>query len=172
MISITLNPENVAHEEYASYKERKAARGLILDSTGKIGVLYVSVHRYYKLPGGGVEEHENMIQALQRESLEELGGYIVVKDIQPFATTVEIRKEHRLVQHSVYYMGWLESLTGQQNYEQNEIRQGFTPLWLPLEDAIQRFALSEPDNYDGWFISQRDSLVLIAFAKQVLWRRE
>ena len=50
-----------------------AVSGLISHSNGKI-LLIRSPHRGWELPGGKVEEGENLIEALQREIQEEAGA--------------------------------------------------------------------------------------------------
>ena len=51
---ILLNPENITDEEAKEYPLREAARAVIFDTDDKVGLLYVSKHNYYKLPGGGL----------------------------------------------------------------------------------------------------------------------
>ena len=73
-----LNPEHATEEEVATFIVRTTARAIVYDETGNIGLMYVTNKGYHKLPGGGVEEGENVLQALKRECLEELGCDIEV----------------------------------------------------------------------------------------------
>lgn len=43
------------------YHHRKAARAVVLDSDGSVALLHVSKFGYHKLPGGGVEENEDLV---------------------------------------------------------------------------------------------------------------
>ncbi len=54
---------------------RPSVRGIILLS-GKIAMIYSQKYRYYKFPGGGVEEGETHIQTLTREVREEAGLFV------------------------------------------------------------------------------------------------
>jgi hypothetical protein len=60
------------------FKLREAARAVLFDKDNKIALLYVSNFNYHKLPGGGVEENEDIFQALEREVFEETGCKISV----------------------------------------------------------------------------------------------
>jgi 8-oxo-dGTP pyrophosphatase MutT (NUDIX family) len=65
-------------ESNEEIKIRKAARAVVFDNDNKITILKVANHNYYKLPGGGVEEGEDLAKALEREAMEEIGCKISV----------------------------------------------------------------------------------------------
>src|SRR3990167_2065115 len=54
-------------------REREAARAIVFDKDNNIALLHATNKSYHKLPGGGVEKGEDIIQALKREVLEEIG---------------------------------------------------------------------------------------------------
>ena len=49
------------------YNLRKASRSILFNNDNQIALLYVSKHKYHKLPGGGVENTENIKETLKRE---------------------------------------------------------------------------------------------------------
>ena len=53
------------------YKTRIAARGIILNSEGKVAIQSKSNTKEYKLIGGGIEEGEEPSEGFKREVLEE-----------------------------------------------------------------------------------------------------
>ncbi len=59
--------------EPSVYRERKASRALVFDKDNNIALLHAKNKSYHKLPGGGIEDGEDIIQALRREAMEEIG---------------------------------------------------------------------------------------------------
>lgn len=55
------------------YTLREAARAVLLDTAGRVYLMHTTKHGYHQLPGGGIDEGEAVVDALQRELLEELG---------------------------------------------------------------------------------------------------
>src|SRR3989344_281313 len=96
-----LNPENVSEDEVATFAFRNAARAIVYDQDGNVGILNVSKQKYHKLPGGGIEQGENIESALKRECREELGCDIKVN--REVGQIVEYRKIFRLKQTSFCY---------------------------------------------------------------------
>jgi len=68
----TIDPEHIG-KAGLGWQERAAARAVVRDVGGAIGLLHVTNAGYYKLPGGGVESGEDLREALVRECKEELG---------------------------------------------------------------------------------------------------
>lgn len=73
----------------SNFKERKAARGVLLDKDNQVYLLNVSKHGYHKLPGGGIDEGEEITQAFERELMEEVGCKAEI--IAELGTIVEYR---------------------------------------------------------------------------------
>ncbi len=53
---------------------RRAARGIVKTEDGLFAVLHLRKYDFYSLPGGGIEEGEEIVDALRREILEETGA--------------------------------------------------------------------------------------------------
>ncbi len=61
----TLNLEQVPGEESAVFQNRVAVRAVLFDNDENVALMHVSKEEYYKLPGGGVEEDEELLVALE-----------------------------------------------------------------------------------------------------------
>ncbi|MFA6485768.1 MAG: NUDIX domain-containing protein [Candidatus Magasanikbacteria bacterium] len=135
---------------------RKAARAVLFDNN-LIPLLFVSRYNYHKLPGGGIKKHESKINALKRESMEEVGCKIDA--LQELGKIIEYRSQFNLKQTSFCYSGNIIS-KGQPNFTKKELSDGFKIIWVTLNKAISILASDEPANYEGSFIQKRDLIIL------------
>jgi ADP-ribose pyrophosphatase YjhB (NUDIX family) len=149
----SVNPTDFSH--------RRAARAVVSNDQGEIGLLKVGNHNYHKLPGGGVEAGEDMQKALRRELLEEIGYEATVT--AEVGEIVEYRDKWSLKQTSNCY---LAKQIGQQQppaFTEKELDDGFEIVWAPsIDGAIVLLEQDEPANYDGQFIKRRDLAFLEA----------
>lgn len=170
-----INPANITEEEAKKLKPRLAARGVVLDKDNNVAVLPVSNHDYYKLPGGGIEEGEDEVTAFRRECVEEIGYDVEV--VSELGITIEYRTEMGRVQTSYCYIGKVVGERKETAFTEHEVSQGFKqPIWVPFEEALRLVSTSNPNNYEGGFIKERDSLILetakLTLSKENLFKRE
>lgn len=155
----TINPENVSEEEARDYRVREAARAIVTDADGKVALLHVSRKNYYKLPGGGLDEGEDIMTALKRECQEEIGCDIEVFD--EVGSIVEFRKIFTLKQTSYCYVARVAGEKGTPSFMGDEIEEGFKEVWLSYEDAELALAESKATDYEGSaYIVPRDMFFL------------
>ncbi len=145
-------------EEGLCTETREAARAVAFDEDGRIPILFVGKHGYHKLPGGGIEAGEDVLQALAREMKEETGcGIEVTGEI---GTIVEYRTEWHIKQTSHCYLGKITS-KGETALDDGEKENDFKLVWMTLDEAIEALEKDQPDSYyDGGFIRERDLIVL------------
>lgn len=156
----TINPRNVLPEEIETYNLRNAARAVVIDQDNLVALLHVSRDGYYKLPGGGVEEGEDLLVALGRECLEEIGCDIEVVD--EIGSTLEIWKEDREKQISNCYFAKVVGQKGEPNFTESEKDRKFGVLWVSYDEALKLMEESTPVQFEGEYIKPRD----IAFMKE------
>ncbi len=69
-----LNDRIILGQEGRSAKSpRLTARAVVRNPDGLYAVMYSEKYKLYSLPGGGVEEDEDVLMALRREVYEETG---------------------------------------------------------------------------------------------------
>lgn len=147
-----------------TYRDRFAARAVVLNDEGEVLLLHVSLHKYHKLPGGGIEADEDARDALQRELLEEIG--CTGKIIAELGQVTEYRDQFKL--HQISYCFLVSKIGEQQTpmLEPDEKAQGFVETKAKnLKDAIALMKKDNPDNYEGKFITRRDVAILKAAYK-------
>ncbi len=156
---VLINPENASEEEVKTYRVREAARAIIVDETGKIALLHVSKKNYYKLPGGGLDDKEDILTALRRECQEEIGCDIEV--VGEIGSIIEYRKFSRLKQISYCYFAKIKGEKGTPHFEKSELEDGFKEIWLSYDEATYSLAGSKATDFEGsTYIVPRDILFL------------
>lgn len=140
---------------------RESARAVVLDKDDGVYLLKVNLHNYHKLPGGGVNEGEDILKALQRELLEEIGCEARV--IAEIGLMVEYKDQFKLKHTSHCF---LTRQTGEQvasSLEQDELADGFEEVKAKsIAEAIEILSQDEPNDYQGKFIKMRDTVILRA----------
>lgn len=155
----TINLDNITDEVANTFTRRQAARGVVFDVNGNVALLPVPKHNYYKLPGGGAEKDEKETEAFRRECLEEIGSDVEITS--ELGTIVEYRAQFSTIQTSCCYIGKAIGERKETAFTEHEIQEGFKqPIWVPFEEAYKLVSTSTPNNYEGAFIKERDTLVL------------
>ncbi|MCL1057706.1 NUDIX domain-containing protein [Shewanella gelidimarina] len=135
--------KSTIHPELTSLKgkrfHRQAARGIILDGEN-ILMLYTERYHDYSIPGGGVDEGEDLRQGLVRELEEETGAHHI-DILSEFGCYEEFRPWYKddfdLVHMESYcYICTIHPELGETRLEQHEIQNGMRPLWINIHQAI------------------------------------
>lgn len=129
---------------------RQAARCVLMDEMQRVALIYFDRDKYYKLPGGGVDEGEDIIDALKREVLEETGYVIQPESI----TAVGIVEEDRFYGgfHQTSYCYKATPLTKHNAQPcEGEIEAGIEVRWIDtIEKAVDLIEKSEAIlNHEG-----------------------
>ncbi|MEK5475673.1 NUDIX domain-containing protein [Paenibacillus sp. FSL R5-0407] len=147
------------------YCVRRASRAVVINRNNQIAILFVSKHNYHKLPGGGIEEGEEMANALIREVVEEVGAEIDI--VSEVGTIIEYRDKFELIQLSYCYLAKVKTLLDHQFLTDDEKANGFVLKWVSLEEAIALVQADKPFDYMGNFIRKRD-YTFLAKAEKIL----
>ncbi|RJQ26958.1 NUDIX domain-containing protein [Candidatus Parcubacteria bacterium] len=148
------------------YKLRRAVRALVFNEANQLAILFVSNNGYNKLPGGGVEENEELYEALKREVFEETGCDINLRS-SSVGATIEYRDDFQQLQISYCYLADVVGIPNTASFTEREIADGFQLRWMSVEEAIDTLNNDHPNNYLGKFIRQRD-LEFLQKAKELL----
>ena len=166
---LELNGKDVGlpyNESYTTpYILRKTALAVLFNNAGKIAFLDVTNDKYHKLPGGGLEAGEDVITALRRECLEEVGSRIEVTD--EIGLTIEYKNEKGVLQISYCFIAKAVGDLVSPQYEEGELEDGFQLTWVDIDEAIALISQDSPATSSGKFICKRD-LEILKEAKQVM----
>ncbi len=115
-------------------RTRHAARAVMTNDSGKIAIMHFTKTGAYKLPGGGVDEGEEIIAALYREILEETG--YTITNIRELGVVEEDRYFCGLHQTSHCYEATAVDFVGAQ-LTTNEAEGGMNLRWADsIDQAI------------------------------------
>ncbi len=131
MTTINIYGEN-RHENHT--KLREACRGIILYE-GKILMTYARKVDFWMLPGGGLEEGEDLRQCCIRELAEETG--LLVEPLYSFVTIHEFYEEWLYRSH--YFVCKTVGET-QRQLTAVEEENDLVSRWIPLQEAVAIFA--------------------------------
>lgn len=152
-------------------KFRKAARGIILDGEN-ILMLYTARYDDYTLPGGGVDEGENIVEGLIRELQEETGAQNI-RDIEEFGLYEEYRPWYKddadiLHMHSHCFTCTVDSALGEPSFEDYEIKNGMEAKWINIHDAIAFNEQTIAESNKKGMSIERETFLLKQIAKELL----
>lgn len=169
---LTIKEQDILSEspivDVSGFRERSAARAVLLDSEGRVYLLNVGKHGYHKLPGGGVDEGEEIIQALERELMEEVGCTAEITSELGTITEYRNYEDGGLKQTSYCYLAKQVGDQGDSALEEGELEEGmFEVKAKNIDAAIELLSNDKPDNLEGKFIQKRDIAFLKA-AKELL----
>jgi 8-oxo-dGTP diphosphatase len=169
---LTIHAQDIVPEalvvDTSSFRKRGAARAVLLDEDNQVYLLNVSKHGYHKLPGGGIDEGEEIKQALERELMEEVGCKAEV--IAELGAVLEYRnyEDGELEQTSYCYLARQTGAQVESALEEGELEEGLLEVKAKnIDEAIALLTDDKPDNLEGLFIQKRD-LAFLKTAKEQL----
>lgn len=150
----------LATPDRTGYRVRRAGRVVLLNERNEAALMWVGKHRIYKLPGGGIEDHEDIHEGLKREILEETGCHASIGD--EVGLTIEFRDEWGMVQLSYCFRAQVTEDTGELSLVDEEKADEFALRWVPLSEAVGLMEGHASTDYDAKFMQRRDLAILKA----------
>lgn len=167
----TLIHADIEHLDNKIIFQRNAARAIVLDGED-ILMFYTERYHDYTIPGGGVDEGEDIIAAMVRELQEETGAQNI-HSIKPFGLFEEFRpwfKDNADVVHmlSYCYTCKINRQLGKTNYEDYEQKNGMKPVWINIHDAIAHNEKTMAESPKKGMSIERETFLLHLIAKELL----
>ena len=121
---------------------RDSARSIIIRN-GKIAMIHSQKYDYYKFPGGGIEDGENPIGAMIRETQEEAGLKVIPETIKEYGYVHRIQKSDYnpsecFVQDNYYYL--CDAVDGlvSQDLDDYEKQESYQLEYIEHASAIEK----------------------------------
>ena len=154
-----INPENASEKEVKNFMAREAVRAIVMNEDDKIALINVVNEGYYKLPGGGIEEGEDELVALQRECKEEIGSEVEV--INEVGNIIEYRKISNLKQTSYCYLAKTKGNKSLLNLTDEEKERGSKLEWMSFSESLKAMRETNPTSFVcSAYIAPRDLVLL------------
>ena len=143
---------------------RPSARAIIIKNN-IIALVYSEKEKYYKFPGGGIKDDEDMLVALEREVKEEVGLIVKPESISEFGSVMRRQKSNYVEntifeQENFYFWCECEDKVVSQNLDDYEKDAEFTLKYVDIDEAISVNSKYKSDDYFNEIMIQREKKVL------------
>ena len=137
-------------------------------------ILMLFTERYndYSLPGGGLNDGEDITDGMIRELTEETGAKNI-REIKAFGTYEEYRpwyKNEYDIQHMISYCFTccIDEELGETKYEVYESNNGMKPIWIDISEAICYNQDTIKNNVKKGMSVERETFLLELIKKELL----
>ncbi|WP_271855228.1 NUDIX hydrolase [Patiriisocius marinus] len=157
--------------ENKSVFTRLSTRSIAIQGNA-ILLLYTERYEDYSLPGGGLDEGEDLIEGMIRELNEETGAEDI-KNIKPFGIYEEYRPWYKSdfdIQHMISYCYTCEvnKELGESNLEHYETNNGMKAKWVNIHEAIEHNKLTMATSEKMGMSIERETFLLSLIAERIL----
>lgn len=153
------------YSETDKHFSRPSARAIIAGKDGKLALVYSKKMKYYKFPGGGMEEEEEREEALVREVKEETGLIVIPETIKEYGCVLRMQRsdkqEHTIFeQKNYYYTCRTKETVQEQNLDEYEKEAEFVLRFVSAEEAAAANKACRGLNDFDLVMIERDTKVL------------
>jgi len=150
---------------------RKAARAIVLKGDD-ILMLYTKRYHDYTLPGGGIDDGEDITDGLIRELKEETGAKNIT-NIQAFGRYEEYRPWYKddfdIVHMDSYcFTCNIDDELGDTQLEDYEVNNGMHPVWLNIHEAIKHNEATMANSNKKGLSIERETFLLKLIVAELL----
>lgn len=163
--------EDIIQDGFNSAKniERVSARAIIINEKKEVLLIHSAFYDDVTFPGGGVDDGEELIDALKRECIEEVGA--VIDSYKEYCMITEKRADSNMEANiftSCYYLCTYSHMV-ENSLLDYEKELGYSTVWMSIDKAISLNEktlkkLQEKNKYCG--VVQRELRVLFELKKE------
>lgn len=151
---------------------RNSSRSIIR-SNKKLAMIHSMKYDYYKFPGGGIENGENPIDAMIRETREEAGLVVKPEKVKEYGYVHRIQRSGKdatecFIQDNYYYLCEVEDEVVSQcldNYESNE---NYVLEYVDPQVAISKNSSVTQSPYDTMMFEREVKVIQLLMSEGLL----
>ena len=144
---------------------RITARAIVKNQDGLYAVMYADKFKLHSLPGGGVEDGEDVLTALHREVYEETG--CACDEIQELGIVAENRASLDYTQINYYFVVTTTHTPGENHLTEAEQDSRTVVEWHTFDEMVRLINEQEFDRVQGKYLKARDVVALREYSKWV-----
>ena len=142
---------------------RNSARSIIIRDR-RIAMVHSLKYDYYQFPGGGIENGENPVDAMIRETREEAGLVVIPDTVKEYGCVHRIQKSDRddsecFVQDNYYYLCETEKDPIPQELDEYEAKESYRLEYIDAPTAIRKNRNVKESPYNR-LVFEREARVL------------
>lgn len=142
---------------------RNSARSIII-TDGKVAMVHSAKYDYYKFPGGGIEANEHPIDALLRETLEEVGLQVLRHTVEEYGYVHrKLRSiqdpDQCFVQDNFYYICQVDGQVLPKNLDSYESDEGYHLVYVNPHQAITKNRSVGQTPYDSSMFEREERVL-------------
>lgn len=142
---------------------RITARAIVKNQDGLYAVMYADKFKLHSLPGGGVEDGEDVLTTLRREVYEETG--CVCDEIQELGIVSENRASLDYTQINHYFVVTTTHTPGENHLTELELDSRTVVKWVVFDELVRLINDQKFDRVQAKYLKARDVVALREYAK-------
>lgn len=151
---------------------RNSARSIII-SNKKLAMIHSMKYDYYKFPGGGVENGEDPVAAMIRETREEAGLVVKNETIKEYGYVHRIQKSGKdatecFIQDNYYYLCEVESEAVPQCLDNYESKENYTLEYVDPQTAVGKNRSVFQSPYDPMMFERESRVIELLVSEGLL----
>ena len=151
---------------FSTKPPRITARAIVRNQEDLYAVMYSNKFKLYSLPGGGLEDGEDILTALHREIYEEVG--CVCDEVQELGIVKENRASLDYTQINYYFVVNTFHMPNENHLTDSEVGSQTVVQWHTFDEMVRLINEQEFERVQAKYLRARDVIALQEYSRQVV----
>lgn len=161
-----LNDKVILGQDGLSTKPpRLTARAIVKNQNSCYAVMYSEKFKLYSLPGGGIEDGEDVLTALRREIYEETG--CICDEVKELGIVAENRASLDYTQINYYFVVTTTHTPGENHLTDAEQASRTVVQWHTFDEMVRLINEQDFERVQGKYLKARDVAALREYERMI-----